>query len=107
MPEDMKQLFDSSVVPAPRADLSDRIMAAASAQTPLAAANDRKPWFQRPTLWSAAAGIAATMVAGLFVLSSQPSEADLWASHAEDTGFSDLYAWVDGGIDGDLDEDTQ
>lgn len=103
MPEDMKQLFETSAVPAPRADLSDRIMAAAHVQTPLLAANDRKPWFQRSGIWSAAAGVAATMVAGFFILSSQPSEAELWASHAEDTGFSDLYAWVDGG----LDEETQ
>lgn len=99
MPEDMKQLFDTSVVPAPRADLSDRIIAAAQAQVPLIAANDRKPWFQNSGIWSAAAGIAATLVAGIFVISSQPNEAELWAEHADVTGFGELYAWVDAGVD--------
>lgn len=103
MPEDINALFETSAVPAPRADLSDRIMAAAHVQTPLEAANDHTPWTRNARVWSAAAGIAATMVAGFFVLSSQPSEAELWATHAEDAGFGDLYAWVDSG----LDEETQ
>ncbi|MGJ8558783.1 MAG: hypothetical protein ACSHX3_00965 [Litorimonas sp.] len=95
MPEEMKQLFETSAVPAPRADLSDRIMAAAQAQVPLDAANDRKPWFRNSGILSAAAGIAATLVAGFFVLSSQPSEAELWAAEADAAGFGELYAWVD------------
>lgn len=99
MPEDMKQLFDSSVVPAPRTDLSDRIMATAQDQAPLAAANDRKPWFQNSGVWGAAAGIAATLVAGFFVLSSQPNEAELWAAEAHAAGFGELYAWVDSDVD--------
>jgi len=94
MSEDMQNLFDSSTVPAPRGALTDRIMAAAATQTPLPAANDRKPW-----LWSAAAGVAATLVAGFFVLSSQPSEAELWAAQADAAGFGELYAWVDAEID--------
>jgi hypothetical protein len=102
MPEDMKQLFGASAVPAPRADLSDRIMAAAQAQTLLNAANDRKPWFQNSVVWSAAAGIAATLVAGFFVISSQPNEAELWAAHADEAGFAELYAWVDGELSTDV-----
>jgi len=96
MPDDMKHLFDNSAVPTPRADLADRIMAAAQVQDPLASANDRKPWFQSSGAWSAFAGIAATLVAGFFVMNSQPDEAELWAAHADAAGFADLYAWVDG-----------
>lgn len=95
MPDDIQSLFEASAVPAPRADLSDRIMAAATAEQP-AAANDRQPWARKPALWSAAAGIAATVVAGLLVLSSQPNDAELWAEQADAAGFADLYAWVDG-----------
>ena len=91
MPDDIKTLFAHSSTPAPSADLTDRILAAAATQAPLKAANDRKPW-----LWSAAAGIAATIMAGLFVLGSQPSEDELWAEQAELAGFGDLYSWVEG-----------
>ncbi|GHA96065.1 hypothetical protein GCM10009069_18760 [Algimonas arctica] len=99
MPDDLKQIFETSVVPAPRADLSERIIAATQAQAPLMAANDRKPWFQNSGFLSAAAGIAATVVAGFFVISSQPNEAELWAAHADVTGFGELYAWVDADVD--------
>lgn len=102
MPDDMKHLFDNSVVPAPRADLSDRIMAATQNQAPLTAANDRKPWFQNAGILSAVTGIAATLVAGFFVLSSQPNEAELWAAEADAAGFGELYAWVDSDVDSNV-----
>lgn len=91
MPDDLKTLFTQNPAPTPSADLAGRILAAAASQTPLDAANDRKPW-----LWTAAAGIAATVMAGLFVLGTQPSEAELWAEQAELAGFGDLYSWVEG-----------
>lgn len=96
MPEDMKSLFDESAVPAPRPDLADRILSAAGDQSPLSAANDREPWALSTRLWSGAAGIAAMLVVGLFVMGNQPTEADLWAAQADNAGFSELYAWVDG-----------
>lgn len=99
MPDDMTSLFKDSAVPAPRGDLADRIMTAVGEQEPLAAANDRKPWALSTRLWSGAAGIAATLMVGLFVLNSQPGEAELWATHADDAGFGELYAWVDGEAD--------
>jgi len=96
MPEDMKILFNESAVPAPRPDLADHILSAAADQAPLSAANDRKPWALSPRLWSGVAGIAAMLVVGLFVIGNQPTEADLWAAQADDAGFGELYAWVDG-----------
>ena len=87
--QEMDALFAKSQTPAPRADLADRIVQAAQDQTPLQAANDRKP-----LVWTAAAGIAATLVAGVFVMTQQPSEAELWAAQADETGFGDLYEWV-------------
>jgi hypothetical protein len=92
----MKSLFDESAVPAPRPDLADRILLDASDQAPLTAANDRKPWALSTRMWSGAAGIAAMLVVGLFVIGNQPTEADLWAAQANDAGFGELYAWVDG-----------
>jgi len=89
MSENFETLFKDSAVPAPRTDLTDRIMAAAKAQMPRQAANDRKPW-----IWTALAGIAATLVAGFFVMSSQPDDTELWASEADAAGFGDLYSWV-------------
>ncbi|MEM7678823.1 MAG: hypothetical protein AAF449_22805 [Myxococcota bacterium] len=94
MSDDLKTLFDTSTVPAPRAELIDRILTEARTQAPLEAANDRLPLFRRPTVISAAAGIAATLVAGLFVFGNQPNEAELWAAQAEASGFGDLYEWV-------------
>ena len=87
--QEMRSLFASSNVPAPASDLSDRIVAAAKDQAPLTAANDRKPW-----IWTAAAGIAATLVAGVFIVTQQPSESELWAAQADQAGFGDLYEWV-------------
>jgi copper(I)-binding protein len=81
-------------VPAPRADLAATILTAAQSQTPVEAANDRKPFFSNKGVWSAAAGIAATLVAGFFVMNSQPDEAELWAAQADLAGFGDLYEWV-------------
>jgi hypothetical protein len=94
MPDDLKTLFQNSDVPAPRADLTDRIVAAALEQPALNAANDR-----RPLLWTALAGIAATLVAGLLVFNSQPSDTELWAANADAAGFGDLYEWVEGDIE--------
>lgn len=91
MSDDLKTLFENSAVPAARSDLSDCIMAHASTLKPLHAANDRKPW-----IWTAAAGIAATLMAGFFVMNMQSSESELWAKQAETAGFGDLYSWVDG-----------
>lgn len=87
--QEFRTLFAESEVPAPRVNLMDEILAAAQEQAPLQAANDRKPW-----IWTAAAGIAATLVAGAFVLTQQPSEAELWAAQADQAGFGDLYEWV-------------
>ncbi|MGB3457460.1 MAG: hypothetical protein WBG08_14500 [Litorimonas sp.] len=92
-PDDLDALFRGSDVPAPRADLSDRIAQAALALEAPNAANDPHP-VRRPVFWGALAGIAATLVAGALVLVNQPSEAELWAAQAETAGFGDLYEWV-------------
>lgn len=93
MHDDLKDLFETSSVPAPRADLADSIVATALNQAPLDAANDRSLW-QHKGLWGGFAAIAATLVAGAFLLTGQPSEAELWASDADESGFGELYAWV-------------
>jgi hypothetical protein len=89
--DDLDALFAESSTPAPRADLTDRIMAAAQAQTPLHAANDRNP-----LIWGAMAGIAATLIAGVMFVTGQPDEAELWAAQADAAGFGELYEWTYG-----------
>ena len=93
MPDRIEDFFADSHTPTPRAELTDRILLAARNQTPLKAANDRAPWTHKG-FWAGLTAIAATMVAGLFMMTSQPTEADLWASQADQSGCGDLYEWV-------------
>ena len=90
MSDDLNALFGANPVPAPRADLAERIAAAAPAR----ASNDNR-WLGR-FRWPAHAAIAATLAAGVFVLSSPADESDDWSQYAEAAGFEELYAWVEG-----------
>lgn len=88
---DLKSLFADNPAPAPRADLADRIMAAAQATPPvpvMVAANDNH-WLK----W--VGGMAAAAILGVFIWAQQPSEAENWQDYASTAGFSDLHAWVE------------
>lgn len=97
----MKSLDDmlkTVEAPEPSDMLKARILRDAKAQgaveTSPIAANDNR--------WKKWAAIAATVlvlgVVGVTTLSPSPetSEAELWAETAEDLGYDDLYAWVNG-----------
>ena len=53
------------------------------------------------TPWWIGGAVAATLAAGVFLMQPQPDplfdpEAEAWETLAEDAGFADLYAWVEG-----------
>ena len=94
MSDELNTLFHRSNVPAPSADLADRI----AANIPARPANDRAPWW--PKLVAGASAVAATVLAVGMIYSGSTdvetdSEVDLWASAASDAGFAELYAWVE------------
>lgn len=101
---DLDKILDCVQAPEPSALLKARILKAAKEQnlvntdinnvTPIAA-NDNL-WKR----WGALAAIALfAAVIGITILPSQlsePAEAELWAETADDIGYTDLYAWVQG-----------
>ena len=89
MSDDLKVLFEASHTPAPRADLAERIMANA----PPRATNDNHRWARFALPFAA---IAATLMAGAFVLLPAQNEDAQWEQYAETAGFAELYAWVEG-----------
>ncbi|WP_298916691.1 hypothetical protein [uncultured Algimonas sp.] len=90
--DNLEGLFAHSRVPAPSANLTARVVTAAMAEPRPQGANDR-----RLIVWSAVAGLAATLVAGILFFANQPNEAELWAAQADAAGFGDLYEWVGAG----------
>jgi hypothetical protein len=98
---DLDKILNTLDAPEPSRDLKTRILEAAKEQSPRStqtvpqAANDNN-WKR----WSAMAAMAIFAAAvGLTFLPSQSADmtdADLWAEKAEDIGYEDLYAWVQG-----------
>ena len=78
----------SSDLPPLSANFGDRVV------SNLPRERSRTPW------WIGGA-VAATLAAGVFLMQPQPDpqfdpEAEAWETLAEDAGFADLYAWVEG-----------
>ncbi len=95
--DDIRALFEGSDAPAPRAELSTRILAEArSAATPPAPA----PANDNARRWPAFGAIAAMLVAAVFAMTTlmggTVDESENWASYADASGFAELYAWVEG-----------
>ena len=73
-----------SELPPLSANFGDRVLAN------LPRERNRTPW------WIGGA-VAAALAAGLFFMQPQPDpQAEVWEALAEDAGFGDLYAWVEG-----------
>lgn len=91
---DFEKILAENTPPAPRADLSDRILATAQTVKP---ANDTPKL--RP-IW--AFGSVAVLAIAAFFLAQPMMQADpetvvdtQWAEAAETVGFADLYDWVE------------
>jgi hypothetical protein len=90
---EFESLMKTVKAPTPSTGLADRILNQA-AQTPQTqeAANDRRP------IWKPLAAIAACLVAmgfaALQVSGTTSLEDEAWAQMADNTGFTELYAWV-------------
>ena len=88
---DLDTFLDKNTAPAARSSLSARILAAAETAEPANDTQASRPW------WSIAGVAAMAVMAAFFLL--QPSSADAdaeWSQIAETSGFSELYAWVEG-----------
>ena len=77
-------------VPALSANFTDRVVSNLPAERPAS----RRLWV--PSL--VAASLVAVFSAGILLSAPDPApvEDDAWETFAEDAGFSDLYAWVEG-----------
>lgn len=87
---DLDKLLDQNKAPDVRGSLSARILAAAETAQPANDLASRRPW------WSVAGVAAMAIMATLFFI--QPAaepEAD-WQLIADGSGFTELYAWVEG-----------
>ena len=91
---DFDKLLAENIAPAPRASLATEILATAEKHVP---ANDEAP---RQKRWWAVGSLAAMAMISAFLvfqLGSSPldTEAEHWEIVADNSGFSDLYAWVE------------
>jgi len=91
---DLDKLLAENIAPAPRANLANEILATTQQHMP---ANDGAPRRKR---WWAASSLAAmaAITAFLFIQPGSPSidtEAEQWELLADNSGFADLYAWVE------------
>lgn len=91
---DFDKLLAENTAPAPRANLANEILAAAEKHSP---ANDEAP---RQKRWWAVGSLAAMAMISAFLVfqpGSSPldAEAEHWELIADNSGFSDLYAWVE------------
>ncbi len=86
---DLNHMLSNNAPPAPRADLSIRILAAAESSAPANDSQSRRPWW-------AMGGVAAMAVAAtlFWVQPADEIETD-WNQIAEASGFSELYEWVE------------
>ena len=91
---DLDKLLAKNSAPAPRAGLADEILQSAQKRIP---ANDSGQ--NRSRLWMAGSIAAMALFAAVFVFQSgavDPSaETEHWEYIADNSGFADLYAWVE------------
>lgn len=93
---DLNSLLDQVKSPEPSDLLKARILQQAKSQTV-----NQSPKPANDTHWKRWVGVAAIAVVmgvvGFTTLySAPPSEEEVWAEAAQDMGYGDLYAWVEG-----------
>jgi len=86
---DLDNLLTQNQAPAPRRDLSARILSAAKTAAPANDSPSRRPW------WAMGSLAATGLIAALFLLQPTATTQAEWEVIAETSGFSDLYAWVE------------
>ena len=87
---ELKTLFEAYPGPVPTADLADRIEYSLP-QRP--AANDNR---HRATWIAGLSAVAAVALFAVFAVAPMSEPDDDWAAYADNVGFSDLHAWVEG-----------
>lgn len=93
---DLNSLLDQVKSPEPSDLLKARIMQ--KAKSPRLSPNPQPANDNHWKRWTGVAAIAVVMgVVGLTTLTSAPlNEEEVWAEAAQDMGYGDLYAWVEG-----------
>lgn len=88
---DLDNILAENTAPAPRAQLSADILAAAQRVAPANDVPTRRPW------WAVGTVAAMAIAAVLFFVQPTPelTEADQWEQVADASGFADLYDWVE------------
>lgn len=87
---DLNTLLNENPAPHVRSRLAAQILTAADTNQ---AANDtaaKRPW------WSVAGVAAMAVMAAFFILQPTTDTAHEWEQLADGSGFSELYAWVEG-----------
>ena len=90
---DLETLLDQNTAPHVRGSLSARILAAAETAQPANDVAARRPW------WSMGGIAAIAVVATIFFIQPTSDPSTDWVQLADNSGFSDLYEWVEGADD--------
>lgn len=86
---DLDKLLNANPAPAVRKSLSSQILAAAETVQPANDTISKRPW------WSLAGVAAIAVMTAVFVIQPNSTPADEWQQIADNSGFSDLYEWVE------------
>lgn len=88
---DLDTLLNANPAPTVRGSLSSRILAATETVEPANDIASRRPW------WLSFGAVASLAVmAAIFVMQPASNPNSEWEQLADGSGFSDLYAWVEG-----------
>ena len=87
---DLDSLLTENQAPRVRSSLSAQILAATETAAPANDTASKRPW------WSIAGVAAMAVMAAIFVMQPSADTSSEWEQLADGSGFSELYAWVEG-----------
>jgi len=87
---DLDTLLTENQAPRVRSSLSAQILAATETAAPANDTATKRPW------WSIVGVAAMAVMAAIFVLQPSTDSSSEWEQLADGSGFSELYAWVEG-----------
>lgn len=93
---DIDTLLNSNPAPTVRASLSARILTAADVAEPANDTVSRRPWWTLGGMAAMAVMATIFFVQPTFNTALEDDHADAWEQIADGSGFSELYAWVEG-----------
>lgn len=94
---DLDTLLKSNPAPRVQGDVSARILAEADKVEPANDTVSRRPWWSLGGIAAMAVMATIFFVQPSFNTASEDGHEEAWEQIADGSGFSDLYAWVEGG----------